>query len=41
MGEHFLFGSELKALRACPGWQAEIDRDALAAYMRWNYIPAP
>ena len=37
----FLFGSELKALRAKDGWQPEIDRDALTAYFRFNYIPAP
>jgi asparagine synthase (glutamine-hydrolysing) len=37
----FLFGSELKALRAHGGWRAELDRDALAAYMRYNYVPAP
>jgi asparagine synthase (glutamine-hydrolysing) len=37
----FLFGSELKALRAHPRWQASIDRDALAMYMRHNTIPAP
>jgi asparagine synthase (glutamine-hydrolysing) len=36
-----IFGSELKALRAVPGWQARIDRNALAAFMRHNYIPAP
>ncbi len=40
-GGNFLFGSELRALRAGPGWRTEIDRDALAAYLRWNYIPAP
>lgn len=40
-GEVLAFGSELKALRVCPGWTPEIDRDALAAYMRHNYIPAP
>ncbi|MFQ5661547.1 MAG: asparagine synthase (glutamine-hydrolyzing), partial [Gammaproteobacteria bacterium] len=40
-GGLFLFGSELKALRAHPGWQPEINRDALVAYMRHNYIPAP
>ena len=37
----FLFGSELKALRAHPGCQAEVDRDALCLLMRHNYIPAP
>jgi asparagine synthase (glutamine-hydrolysing) len=40
-GKLFLFGSELKALRAHPGWAAEIDGGAVAAYMRHNYIPAP
>ncbi len=37
----FLFGSELKALRAEGGWVPQLDRDALAAFMRHNYIPAP
>lgn len=36
-----MFGSELKALRTLPDWDAEIDRGALAAYMRHNYVPAP
>ncbi|HSE76451.1 MAG TPA: asparagine synthase (glutamine-hydrolyzing) [Alphaproteobacteria bacterium] len=36
-----IFGSELKALRAHPGWTPTIDRDALAAYFRHNYIPQP
>jgi asparagine synthase (glutamine-hydrolysing) len=40
-GSLFMFGSELKALRACPGWTPLINRDAVAAYMRHNYIPAP
>ena len=40
-GELFLFGSELKALRAHPGWTPRIDRNAVAAFMRHNYIPAP
>jgi asparagine synthase (glutamine-hydrolysing) len=40
-GKLFLFGSELKALRAHPGWTAQIDRNAMAAFMRHNYIPAP
>ena len=40
-GNLFLFGSELKALRAHPGWTPRIDRNAVAAFMRHNYIPAP
>jgi asparagine synthase (glutamine-hydrolysing) len=40
-GDLFLFGSELKALRAHPGWSPRIDRSAVAAFMRHNYIPAP
>jgi asparagine synthase (glutamine-hydrolysing) len=37
----FQFGSELKTLCAHPGFQPEIDRDALHLYMRHRYIPAP
>src|SRR5215217_5610563 len=40
-GEAFLFGSELKALRAHPEFRAEINRDALALLMRHSAIPAP
>ncbi len=41
MEDTFLFGSELKALRAHPSWRGEIDRGALALYMRHNVVPAP
>src|SRR5437762_6547235 len=41
VGKTFLFGSELKALRAHPHFEAEINRDALALYMRHSYVPAP
>ena len=37
----FFFGSELKALRAIDGWTPKLDRNALSAFMRHNYIPAP
>ena len=37
----FAFGSELKALRAHPDFQPRINRDAVASFMRHNYIPAP
>src|SRR5680860_1907972 len=40
-GDTFLFGSELKALAVHPAWRGEISRDALALYMRHNYVPAP
>jgi len=40
-GDTFLFASELKAMRAYPGFANEIDRDAVALYMRYNCIPAP
>lgn len=40
-GQTFLFGSELKALRAHPDFHAEIDREALTLFLRHNYIPAP
>ena len=41
VGGALLFGSELKALTACETWQPEVDRDALAAFARWNYVPCP
>ena len=41
LGRTFVFGSELKALRAHPHWSADIDRGAVALFMRYNYIPAP
>lgn len=37
----FLFGSELKALRAYPNVNPEIDREAVSAYLRFSYVPAP
>jgi len=36
-----VFASELKALRADPGWRGEVDRRALALYMRYSYVPEP
>ena len=40
-GKTFLFGSELKALRVHPSWRGEINRGALAGYMRYGYVPLP
>ncbi len=36
-----LFGSELKALRAHPAFEARLDRGALGLLLRWGYVPAP
>lgn len=40
-GPLLLFGSELKALLMHPGCSPEIDRQALADFMRWRFVPAP
>jgi asparagine synthase (glutamine-hydrolysing) len=37
----FVFGSELKSMRQFPGFENRIDRNNLALYMRFNYVPAP
>ena len=41
MGDAVLFASELKALKQHPDFRAEIDRDAVALYARYGYVPAP
>ena len=41
IGNVFIFGSELKALAAHPDFHPNVDRDALALYMRHNCVPAP
>lgn len=40
-GKTFVFGSELKAMASMPGFDHEIDRQALSLLMRHNYIPGP
>jgi len=35
------FGSELKALVAGPSFDRTVDREALAAYLRYLYVPTP
>ncbi len=40
-GGVFLFGSELKALKQHPAFEGEVDREALALYLRYCTIPAP
>ncbi|HKW75339.1 MAG TPA: asparagine synthase (glutamine-hydrolyzing) [Terriglobales bacterium] len=41
IGGNFVFASELKSLREFPGFVGEIDRNALALFMRHDCIPAP
>ena len=40
-GEAFLFGSELKALQAHPAFRGEVDRNCIALYLRYCYVPEP
>lgn len=40
-GKNFLFASELKAFHAHPGFQRNIDRNAVALLLRYGYIPSP
>ena len=37
----FLVGSELKALRAHSAFDQPVDRDALALFLRYSYVPTP
>lgn len=41
VGQAFAFGSELKSLSALPGFAGEVDRTAVALFMRHSYVPAP
>ena len=41
LGHAFVFASELKAIRAHPEFRADVDRGALALFLRHNYVPAP
>ncbi len=37
----FVFASELTAIRQFPGFAKKIDRNAVAGYIRYGYVPAP
>ena len=41
VGGTFLFASELKSLWVHPAFRGDIDRDAVACFLRFNCIPAP
>jgi asparagine synthase (glutamine-hydrolysing) len=40
-GDTFLFGSELRALRAWPGFERKLDVQALDAFLRRGVVPSP
>ena len=40
-GKTLIFGSELKAFHQHPAFEARIDRNVVALYLRYGYIPAP
>jgi len=37
----FIFGSELKSLRAYKGFNSQVDRNVLSLYMQYMYVPNP
>lgn len=40
-GGAFLFASELRSFLEHPSFTPQVDRDALALYMRYSYVPGP
>ena len=40
-GSALIFGSELRALRAWPGFRGEIDRESVALMLQGGYVPGP
>jgi asparagine synthase (glutamine-hydrolysing) len=41
IGKDFVFGSELKALQAHPDFNNSLNREALANFLRFSYVPSP
>lgn len=37
----FVFASEIAAVMQFPGWTKKIDQNAVTAYIRYGYVPAP
>lgn len=40
-GRAFLFASELRALKAFPGFAGTLNPEAVSAYLRFGYVPSP
>ena len=41
ISSNFVFGSELKSIKAFKGFSSEIDRTSLALFLKYDYVPAP
>lgn len=41
IGNHFVFGSELKAMKAHPQFNNPINRNSIALLMQFGYVPTP
>jgi asparagine synthase (glutamine-hydrolysing) len=41
VGHHFVFASELKAIRRLPGFKADVDRQVVAQFLGASCVPAP
>jgi asparagine synthase (glutamine-hydrolysing) len=41
IGPRFVFSSELKAMNCLADFSREVDRDALASFFHYGYVPAP
>jgi len=41
VGHSLVFASELKAIRAFPGFAGSIDTDAVSLFLRYGYVPSP
>ncbi len=37
----FVYGSELKSIKACPGFDNKINRSALSLYLQYSIVPSP
>lgn len=40
-GDEVLFASELKGLMAHPAWRPQLNREAVAGFLRYSYVPNP
>src|SRR5262249_14082894 len=41
VGKTFFFGSQPKCFLRHPDWHGDLDRDSIAAFLRFGYVPSP